>query len=309
MRFYDVLLRARPWLGLVLGVVLLAALTQHVDWQEAWRMLGIAGPLAVLVLVALHLVVLGLDVRAWQQLVPPGQVGFGELFVMRWIAESVNNMAPVAQVGGEVVRATLLRGRLGALAPAVLSVSADFIATAASLAPIALLGIFLLSPPHGVMLSCTILLAWLGFIGLLRNWHALSDWVHAHLARVRARLEDLDRRQFARAWMWHVSAWLCGAGEIYLGLWLLGHPVTATEALAIECVLQTSRAVVFMGPAGIGIQEGAIVALSAWAGVPHAVGLGLALLKRAREVSLGISGLLAWGGWVWYQRTGRPSTF
>ena len=296
------------WLGLAVGAVLLGVLIHHLDWQAAWQMLWLAGPLAVLALVAWHLAVLALDVRAWQQLVPAGRVGFGELYVMRWIAESVNNLAPVAQVGGELVRGMLLRARLGALAPAVLSVSADFVATAAALAPVALVGVFLLVPPYGLMLSVVILLLSLGTMWMVRNWHGLRAWIANRLAPVEARLEGLDRKQFARAWAWHVLAWLCGSGEIYLGLWLLGHPVTVVEALTIECMLQTSRGIAFLVPAGIGVQEGAIVALSAWAGVPPAAGLGLALLKRAREVSLGICGLLAWCVWGWFQRSVRPST-
>ena len=300
--------RLISWLGLIVGLLLLIYLMRWVDWYGAWGTLAAAGMSAVATLAVCHLAVLALDVHAWRLLVPPGKVSFAELFLMRWVAESVNNIAPVAQVGGEVVRASMLRQRLGALGPAALSVSADFVATAAALAPIALVGVILFAPPYGLTLSACLAaalgLAWF----IARSARRLRRWLLVRVAPLRARLQGLDRRSFARAWLWHVLAWLAGSVEIYVGLLLLGFPVTFAEALTIECVLQASRALAFMIPAGIGVQEGAIVALTAWAGVPHAVGLGLALLKRAREISLGLTGLLTWGVWAWRQRSVRPVT-
>jgi uncharacterized membrane protein YbhN (UPF0104 family) len=74
----------------------------------------------------------------------------------------------------------------------------------------------------------------------------------------------------------------------------MGHPVTPVEAIAIESLGQGSRAVAFVLPAGLGVQDGAMVAASAIFGIPAEIALAMALIKRVPDLVLGIPGLLAW---------------
>jgi uncharacterized membrane protein YbhN (UPF0104 family) len=79
-----------------------------------------------------------------------------------------------------------------------------------------------------------------------------------------------------------------GAAEVYAGFAMLGHPVPVAGAVAIEALTQCVRNAVFILPAGLGVQEAAIVAVSALFGIDRETALSLALVRRARE--------FAWGG-------------
>jgi len=78
--------------------------------------------------------------------------------------------------------------------------------------------------------------------------------------------------------------WTLGAAEMWLALYLLGHPVSVAEAVVLEGLLQLARTVSFFVPANLGTQDGALaLAAAAITGVA-AAGLGAALLRRVREV-------------------------
>lgn len=67
-------------------------------------------------------------------------------------------------------------------------------------------------------------------------------------------------------------------------------------ALAIEALTQAVRHAAFMVPAGLGVQEAAVVLLAQMFGVDRNVALSLALVKRMREV---IFGCIALASWQW----------
>jgi uncharacterized membrane protein YbhN (UPF0104 family) len=74
----------------------------------------------------------------------------------------------------------------------------------------------------------------------------------------------------------------------------MGQDIALLDAIMIEGLLSAARTVGFLLPAGLGIQEGALLLLCGWAGVPGHVALALALVKRARELGVGLPGLVAW---------------
>ncbi len=88
--------------------------------------------------------------------------------------------------------------------------------------------------------------------------------------------------------------WLAGVGEVWLALYFLGHPVTLVEALILESLGQAVRSAGFAIPGALGVQEGGLLVLGALVGLPGEVAIGLSLVKRARELTLGLPGLAAW---------------
>src|SRR5438128_1308655 len=63
---------------------------------------------AILAVAGFHFVPILLDAIAWWVLFPPKQrPAWQKLFWMRWIGESISNLVPSAQVGGDVIRARL----------------------------------------------------------------------------------------------------------------------------------------------------------------------------------------------------------
>jgi uncharacterized membrane protein YbhN (UPF0104 family) len=97
-----------------------------------------------------------------------------------------------------------------------------------------------------------------------------------------------------RAFLWQLGGYMLGAFETWWALALLGHPVTVGEALAIEAITQAVRHAAFMVPAGLGVQEVAVVLLAQLFGVSQDVAFSLALVKRMREVVFGVLALLSW---------------
>src|SRR5690606_6044368 len=104
------------------------------------------------------------------------------------------------------------------------------------------------------------------------------------------------RARYAASIALSTLRWTLGTAEMWLALYLLGHPVSLAEALVLEGLLQLARSVSFFIPANLGTQDGALaLAAAAITGVA-AAGLGAALLRRVREVIFIALGF-AMGGW------------
>src|SRR4030088_3248483 len=87
-----------------------------------------------------------IDCGAWQCLLPRrDRPSFATMLPLRWISESINTTLPVAQIGGEVVRARLLQRRLAAPAGGAASVAVDFCLSLLAQILFTLLGFVLLA--------------------------------------------------------------------------------------------------------------------------------------------------------------------
>jgi hypothetical protein len=64
--------------------------------------------------------------------------------------------------------------------------------------------------------------------------------------------------------------------------------------VTIESLLFAIKNAAFVVPTGIGVQEGAYALLGPVFGLPAEAALALSLLKRARDIVIGIPVLLAW---------------
>ncbi|MBY0277851.1 lysylphosphatidylglycerol synthase domain-containing protein, partial [Candidatus Binatia bacterium] len=103
-----------------------------------------------------------------------------------------------------------------------------------------------------------------------------------------------ERSRLLASWGWHLASWLAGAGEVWLALYFLGHPVDVGTALLLESLGQAVRAAAFAVPGALGVQEGGFVVLGAALGIGAETCLALSIAKRAREILLGVPGLVAW---------------
>jgi uncharacterized membrane protein YbhN (UPF0104 family) len=82
------------------------------------------------------------------------------------------------------------------------------------------------------------------------------------------------------------AAWLIEAVETWLILFVLGVPVSFATAGGLEVVLSLVRNIVFVVPAGLGLQDLGYVAGFTGFGLPEAASLGAAfvVLKRGKEL-------------------------
>jgi putative membrane protein len=123
-----------------------------------------------------------------------------------------------------------------------------------------------------------------------RDW---SQWVS------RAQAIDLSIQGIygrgggvAASFVLSLLGWLVGTGEVYLILQFLGHPVSWLNSLLLESLGQAIRGAAFAVPGALGVQEGGYLLLAPLAGLPPDAALALSLGKRAREILLGLPGLL-----------------
>lgn len=303
------------WFG---GGALFAWIVLAQDWGRLGPALAGTG-WGLVAIAAFHLLPLLADTRAWDCLLraAPVRPAFARLCWMRWLGESVNSLLPAAQVGGDLLRGRLSQraGVPGVLAAAVILV--DLTLSVATLVPFILTGVLLawLGAPQAATLTSLaggLLLGAAGLGGFVLLQHSgLVGRLLARLAQLlggnafergavtAASLNDaitgLYRRP-ALAWRsagWALLAWFLGAGEVWLALHFLGVDAGWREALVLEALFQAIRNAAFLVPGALGVQDGGIMLVAALAGVGPESALLVSLLKRGRELLLGLPGLLA----------------
>jgi hypothetical protein len=102
--------------------------------------------------------------------------------------------------------------------------------------------------------------------------------------------------KFAGAVLLAFVNWLFGAGELFLILAFLGHPVGVMDAWLMETAVVMVRNVTFFVPGHLGTQDGIITLMGQMLTGSPEVGLAVALVRRAREllwsgVGLGIGAM------------------
>lgn len=304
--------------GLLAGIALIAGQLLTHDAGAVFTLLA-DNALGIVLVSMFHLLPIAFDSIAWQRLCPPA-LGPWRCLELGWIGQSVNALLPVAQVGGDVLRAVLAAGTIPA-ATAVASVIIDLSLAALTQGLFTLLGIALLLSVPASDLSGE--LEWLGWavlaitimtLALLVAIFAQHGGLFAKLTgllsrafkgpklqRLSAHGESLDialragwrdLHALARASTWRSAGWLIGSGEIWLGLWFLGHPVGLLEAVLLESLVQAARSAAFFMPGGLGVQEGGYLLIGALLGIDAEVLLALGLMKRATHLLTGLPALL-----------------
>jgi putative membrane protein len=93
---------------------------------------------------------------------------------------------------------------------------------------------------------------------------------------------------------WTMASLIVGSGEIWLALWALDLPASFINALILQSTVLTIRSAAFAVPAGLGVQEGGYLVVGNLLGIPGDGALALSLVARAREIGLGVPGLITW---------------
>ena len=94
--------------------------------------------------------------------------------------------------------------------------------------------------------------------------------------------------------LWHVVTWGLVGVETWLLCRLLGVPVGLGAALVIDSLISGLRSVAFMVPQALGVQEGGYIMLGALFGLSAEAALALSLVRRARDLVIGLPILLVW---------------
>ena len=285
---------------------------------ERVRAMGWAAPF----LLVPYMIINTLDTLAWRRALPAeaaARVPFFAQYLARIAGEAVNSVTPTAAVGGEPVKAQLLRA-WGVPGPEAVA-SVVIAKTALTLSQIAfiLLGVPLLAARFGrpvigaVGFGVLVTLAFLFarfLVGMQRRglvhaaWRRLVRWfprsrtvarLGERAAAIDERLGDfyrIEQHAFRTATLWHFTAWLLGVVEVWSIMQLIGAPISWQDALILESLAQPIRAVTLFIPGGLGAQELGGVALCHLLGIADAPAVTLWLLKRARELFYDVIGIV-----------------
>jgi putative membrane protein len=282
---------------------------------------------------AFHLALFGVLGLAWRVIVPTPSARLWTFVWGRLIRDSGSEVLPLSQLGGFVMgaRAATLAGLTAtmAFASTVVDVTLEVVAQIAYIA----LGIVLLAqqaPQSGVVVPLGIGLAvavaaTIGFVVVQHHGFAwlerlakrsasrMLPGARARAASVQSVIHALygHRRGLVLGILLHLAGWIANGIEAYIALRFMGVPIGIGAVLAIESLLYAARSAAFAVPNAVGVQEGAYVLLGGLFGLGPEVVLALSLLKRARDLIIGIPALLIWqvqeGGQVWQRRVAaRP---
>jgi putative membrane protein len=324
-------------LAALAGLFLAAGLIVYYGFGAVSQALLTAG-WGMVAITLFHLVPMTFSGLAWRSLlkttreVPP----LGVFVWARWIREAVNSLLPVAQIGGELVGARVLtfRGAEAGVAGGSVVVDLTMEVVTQFLFTVLTLGLLVLGDHEaetvrwlvvGLMIAAPALL---GFVlvqrwGLFRLLEQLIEkigarWAWLSLGKIEkldATIQGLhkDRRRLFAGGVFHLLSWILGAGEVWLALYFMESPSSIRVALLLEGLGQAVRSAAFAVPGALGVQEGGYVLLGGMLGVSPQVALALSLIKRVRELLLGLPGLLAWqlleGRRLWTGiRRGREKT-
>ena len=297
------------------GLAFVAWLVWDLGPAAVWNTFRVLGWRLVLVMFVPFCAAVALDTLGWRVLLPGARTGAVALMGARLAGEAVNLATPTASVGGEPLKAYLLRDRIPldqGLASVVVDKTTMVIGQAVFLAGGLILALTALDAPREVSAAMGVLLAAEvigvgGFIAVqLRGGVAGAGRIlqrlgvgragdyHDLLRKVEDRLVDLYRRRGTRvaaSAILHAGGWAVGGLEIYAVVTLAGIPVDLGTSLVLEALSTAVRFATFMIPGSLGALEGGNVAAFALLGLPGAAGLSFSLARRLREATWAVIGL------------------
>jgi len=305
--------RTATWL-LSVGMLLFIAVLLSQGLPAIMSTLALAG--WGLVPVALfHLLPLVLDAYAIRVLfsgTAPATVRFWDALLARWVGESANSLMPGGQLGGPVLMARHLVKRGMPMREAAAAITVSTTLQSFGQIAFAMVGVSMLGAHDArtsSLIASTVLATQIVgfylmqrrglFSKLMRTVSRFSgkrDWSHllSHAAAIDAAVIETYARSgaVARSFLLSLIGWLVGTGEVYFILQLLHSPVSWSEALLLESLGQAIRGAAFAIPGALGVQEGGYLLLAPVCGLSPEIALALSLAKRAREIILGLPGLL-----------------
>ena len=311
-------------LGALVGLGLIAWLFASFGVGRIFEVIERAGWLGILAVIAFHLPQMFFSALGWQAIAGPGgrpsdgrRLRLRTYLLLRGIREAVNNLLPLAQIGGEFVVARLLQKRGVRLAQAVGGTIADLMVEMGTQVLFTVLGIVLLVHIVGhsevselatrALLIAALVVAgafaalWLGLAAVieravLRLGRSFGWPATAEIGGLHAALTGCFRApvNVTLAAVWHLISWLLGGIEVCLVLHFFGIDIGIGPGLIIESLGQALKAVGFAVPGAIGVQEGGYVVVCRLLGITPETAIALSLVKRVREAVLGIPGLILW---------------
>lgn len=335
---------------LILGLLTFAGLVWHIGPVHIVEAAASLGSGAMLIILLPSVMMYLFEAYGWRLTLGPHahRLSFWRLFAIRTAGEVVNMTTPTAYVGGEPLKAYLLKRHDVPIVEAMASVvTAKTTMTLAEVLFI-LVGIvlsfwtmgFIKSPPMSAANSSTpvgaavftalcllfatlLLLAmqrrglFIGLLNLLRRCQIRLSYLESREEKLRAldgaikEFYTRDRPAFLLSIGVFFLAWLAEALEVYVILWFIGPPADAMTSLSIGALAVVIKGGAFFVPGSIGAQEGGYLLLLMAYGYSDLAGITFAILRRVRElvwIIIGLVCLAALGGFRKSIPTAEPKS-
>ena len=297
-----------------------AALLTYLVLQQGVSQVGAAltqAGFGLLCITAIHPIRVLADTAGWQVLVPKRhRLPWLTALWMHWLGESVSDVLPAARIGGDIVTARLaaIQGMSPRIATA--SVLADVTICAFCKVAFVLIGLVLLVAATGkttlvgpTIIGVSIGGAAIGIFyllqrrGMFRGAAALASPLRESWSSLVQQGESVDRtvrRIYSRkravvvCCLFALISWLIGAGEVWIAFIGLGVQISFWTVIVLETVTQAIRGVTFLVPGALGVQEGGYLVVARIVDISGSTALAAALVRRARDLILGIPGAFLW---------------
>ena len=235
------------------------------------------------------------------------------LFAAKLAGEAVNQLTPLANLGGEPVKAYLLTHRTPG-PRGMASVVVDKTAQIAVGLSFTILGLGLLFYYHDVselipleyraffagLLTVSLAAFWVFYkrqermftslLKLLRSAGLHTDVIERNMGRA-ARIDTnigafyrTHRTRFLRALFFQSIGWFMGTCETYAILWALDAGIGFWFCFLLNALGAVINGLFFFMPSNIGVMEGSLVFLFSSLGLDPSLGLSLGLTRRLRRV-------------------------
>jgi len=323
---------------LVIGLLTFVALVWHIGLTPIIEAATSLGPGAVFVILLPSVLMYVCEAYGWRLTLgaQAHRVSFWRLWAIRTAGEVVNMTTPAAYVGGEPLKAYLLKRQGVPIVDAMASVvTAKTIMTLAEVLFV-LVGIVLSlwtmsairipslaatgssTPVGAAMFTVTVLLfgivvfltmqrrgLFIGLLGLLRRCRIRVSYLESREEKLRALDAAIngfyarDRRALVFSIGMFFIGWLAESLEVYVILYYIGPPTDVPTAIAIGALAVVIKGGAFFIPGSIGAQEGGYLLLLMAYGYSNLAGITFAILRRVRELAwilIGLVCLAALGG-------------
>lgn len=298
---------------LVGGIGVAFWLVFHVGPAAVGGALTTAGWMGLVAISGFHLIATTTMGVAWWRL-----RGIGQPWVFIWgrlLRDAGSEILPLSQLGGSALgaRAIALRGIKVSVATA--SVIADI--TVEFLAEIAFVAVgvtmltrvvqgselarpFLFGLGSALVVATIFVLVQRRGLDLLARGATKFASVNMSKRLVAAAPLQAELREsykLKRVWLsfvLHFVAWMLAPVEAWLALRFMGAKFDFTLVLILESLLYAMRSLSFLVPSALGVQEAIYVVLGTALGLTPGIALGLSLMKRGRDIALGVPALLSW---------------
>ena len=316
---------------LVVGLLTLVLIVWHIGPGQIYDAAAQLGPGALLVLLIPSVIMYVVEAYGWKVTLGPSAkaIPFWRVLAIRTAGEVVNMTTPTAYVGGEPLKAHLLKKHhvpmVEGLASVIIAKTTMTIAEVLFILLGIALGVWLLggndSSGHTVAAALVSvgLLAFgtAAFVFVQRQ--GIFTWLLGFLRKIGLKIAYLEAREeklrsldrtilefyshnrpafYASTGLFFLG-WMAEALEVYVILYFLGGPAMALSAISIGALSVFIKGGTFFIPGSLGAQDGGNVLLLQAFGYSDVTGIAFALLRRFRElvwIGIGLLCLAMLGG-------------